>query len=170
MKKTLQSLLSLLLAIFFTFSTGIKEVQAMPDYPIDIVVNEHLFDVAAVNQPFVMGDISYIPMNFLIEEFGVDIKNQLEYDEDTKNLKGGLVINLNNSTSESKEVIINFDSPTYTIDGVLYDVTVTPSVKSSRICIPARTLASIFDLNISFDNFSKTLFLESNSNSKLLYN
>ncbi len=134
-------------------------VLAAPQYPLNLVIDNHKVNVSDTSEPFMMNRITYFPTDFLISEFGVSVKNN----------DNGFTLTTYDDNNNKIEYVFTTGSLDYTINGIKYTAAAAPTVVSSRHCIPTRTIAPLLDLNFSYNNDSNTLTLTSNCFDKRFY-
>ncbi len=161
MKKILRNLLFLTLAITLVFASNIMSVSALPDYQTNVVINNHKVKNNLHHQPFLMGGTSYVPIEYFSTTLDVEV-----------DVNRNALIVQNEDNHHETEIIFNVeDNPyLYSVDGVLYAATTPTTVKSSRLCIPARTLAPLFAMNLKYDDKTNSIVLDSTIHNYFYYN
>ncbi len=140
-------------------STSIFTIEASPQYPVNLVIDNHSVKVSDVIEPFMMDRITYIPIDFLVSEFSVQ----------TTNHDDGVTITTYDAASNKIEIRLTNGSKEFTINNVPYTAEVAPVVISSRYCIPTRTLAPLFNMNVNYNDETNTLSLNKNCFNNRLY-
>ncbi len=157
--KKLVKIISALTFVSFVTLTTTNNVEAVPQYPINLVIDNHNVEVKNEIEPFMMDRITYFPTDFLVSEFGANVVT-------TPN---GVTITTKDTNNSNNEIIFTTGSLNYTINGVEYKAEVAPVVISSRLCIPTRSLAPFFNMNFEYSDATNTLTLKTNSYEKRLY-
>ncbi len=105
------------------------------------------FDV----QPTIINERTMVPMRAIFENLGATV----DWDDETKTAWGdmsGITISfkLNDPNMMKNTIAIPIDSPATVIDG--------------RTLLPVRAVAESFGMNVSWDGYSKTVFIDSTNN------
>lgn len=141
MKKILLSVLLLLICIP-TFAQEIK---------ITLDGNEVKSDVSA----FIKNDRTLIPIRFISEKLGYDVK----WDEAQRKV----------SISNSNNLIeMTIDSTKLNVNGQINNMDVAPIIKDDRTFVPLRFVAQYMGLGVDWDAKTYTVILTSNSDSKYI--
>ncbi len=155
----MKKLLKFTLATCLVSILATTPVLAMPQQPINLVIDGHNVQVDDVYEPFMMDRITYFPTDFLKSEFGVTTLERAD----------GVTITTYDESNNKVEISLTTGSLDYTINGVKYKAEAAPVVISSRHCIPTRTIAPFFSMNFNYSDETNTLTLNKNCYDKRLY-
>lgn len=140
MKKNFRKILTLTLAIIMLLmpADALAKRHQKRDIPLNgIIVNDHIVfsDVA----PYIKNSRTYVPIRFIAEELGFDVK----WDAKTKKV----------SMSESKSTVeLTIGSKTMLVNGKKVKLDAPAEIKDQRTFVPLRAIAEAFGKKVEYSN------------------
>lgn len=140
MKKNFRKILTLTLAIIMllTPADALAKRHQKRDIPLNgIIVNDHIVfsDVA----PYIKNSRTYVPIRFIAEELGFDVK----WDAKTKKV----------SMSDGKSTVeLTIGSKTMLVNGKKVKLDAPAEIKDQRTFVPLRAIAEAFGKKVEYSN------------------
>lgn len=98
-------------------------------------------------EPVVENNRTLIPLRAIIESLGADVK----WTDETKTIT---------ITKDDKVITMQIDNVKATVDGEEVELEVAPTIRKNRTLVPIRFISETFDLNVAWDDESKTIVVE----------
>lgn len=140
MKKNFRKILTLTLAIIMLLmpADALAKRYQKRDIPLNgIIVNDHIVfsDVA----PYIKNSRTYVPIRFIAEELGFDVK----WDAKTKKV----------SMSDGKSTVeLTIGSKTMLVNGKKVKLDAPAEIKDQRTFVPLRAIAEAFGKKVEYSN------------------
>lgn len=140
MKKNFRKILTLTLAIIMLLmpADALAKRHQKRDIPLNgIIVNDHIVfsDVA----PYIKNSRTYVPIRFIAEELGFDVK----WDAKTKKV----------SMSDGKSTVeLTIGSKTMLVNGKKVKLDAPAEIKDQRTFVPLRAIAEAFGKKVEYSN------------------
>lgn len=140
MKKNFRKILTLTLAIIMLLmpADALAKRHQKRDIPLNgIIVNDHIVfsDVA----PYIKNSRTYVPIRFIAEELGFDVK----WDAKTKKV----------SMSDGKSTVeLTIGSKTMLVNGKKVKLDAPAEIKDQRTFVPLRAIAEAFGKSVEYSN------------------
>ena len=140
MKKNFRKILTLTLAIIMLLmpADALAKRHQKRDIPLNgIIVNDHIVfsDVA----PYIKNSRTYVPIRFIAEELGFDVK----WDSKTKKV----------SMSDGKSTVeLTIGSKTMLVNGKKVTLDAPAEIKDQRTFVPLRAIAEAFGKKVEYSN------------------
>lgn len=140
MKKNFRKILTLTLTIIMLLmpADAIAKRHQKRDIPLNgIIVNDHIVfsDVA----PYIKNSRTYVPIRFIAEELGFDVK----WDAKTKKV----------SMSDGKSTVeLTIGSKTMLVNGKKVKLDAPAEIKDQRTFVPLRAIAEAFGKRVEYSN------------------
>lgn len=140
MKKNFRKILTLTLAIIMLLmpADALAKRHQKRDIPLNgIIVNDHIVfsDVA----PYIKNSRTYVPIRFIAEELGFDVK----WDAKTKKV----------SMSDGKSTVeLTIGSKTMLVNGKKVKLDAPAEIKDQRTFVPLRAIAEAFGKRVEYSN------------------
>ena len=140
MKKNFKKILTLTLAIIMLLmpADALAKRHQKRDIPLNgIIVNDHIVfsDVA----PYIKNSRTYVPIRFIAEELGFDVK----WDAKTKKV----------SMSDGKSTVeLTIGSKTMLVNGKKVKLDAPAEIKDQRTFVPLRAIAEAFGKKVEYSN------------------
>lgn len=140
MKKNFRKILTLTLAIIMLLmpADAIAKRHQKRDIPLNgIIVNDHIVfsDVA----PYIKNSRTYVPIRFIAEELGFDVK----WDAKTKKVT---------MTDGESTVELTIGSKTMLVNGKKVKLDAPAEIKDQRTFVPLRAIAEAFGKKVEYSN------------------
>lgn len=140
MKKNFRKILTLTLAIIMLLmpADALAKRHQKRDIPLNgIIVNDHIVfsDVA----PYIKNSRTYVPIRFIAEELGYDVK----WDSKTKKVT---------MTDGKSTVELTIGSKTMLVDGKKVKLDAPAEIKDQRTFVPLRAIAEAFGKKVEYSN------------------
>lgn len=139
--------LILILSLLFAFSSF--TASANNDIKVLLDGKPITFDVP----PQIINGRTLVPMRAIFEALGA----QVEWDENSKTI---------GAFKDSTIIIMTINQGTYLKNEDLLVFDVAPQIVNGRTLVPVRAIAECFDCDVTWDNASRTVFINSSNNSK----
>lgn len=140
MKKNFRKILTLTLAIIMLLmpADALAKRHQKRDIPLNgIIVNDHIVfsDVA----PYIKNSRTYVPIRFIAEELGFDVK----WDAKTKKV----------TMSDGKSIVeLTIGSKTMLVNGKKVKLDAPAEIKDQRTFVPLRAIAEAFGKKVEYSN------------------
>lgn len=140
MKKNFRKILTLTLAIIMLLmpADALAKRHQKRDIPLNgIIVNDHIVfsDVA----PYIKNSRTYVPIRFIAEELGFDVK----WDAKTKKVS---------MTDGKSTVELTIGSKTMLVNGKKFKLDAPAEIKDQRTFVPLRAIAEAFGKKVEYSN------------------
>jgi len=140
MKKNFRKILTLTLAIIMLLmpADALAKRHQKRDIPLNgIIVNDHIVfsDVA----PYIKNSRTYVPIRFIAEELGFDVK----WDAKTKKVT---------MTDGESKVELTIGSKTMLVNGKKVKLDAPAEIKDQRTFVPLRAIAEAFGKKVEYSN------------------
>lgn len=140
MKKNFRKILTLTLAIIMLLmpADALAKRHQKRDIPLNgIIVNDHIVfsDVA----PYIKNSRTYVPIRFIAEELGFDVK----WDSKTKKVT---------MTDGKSTVELTIGSKTMLVNGEKVKLDAPAEIKDQRTFVPLRAIAEAFGKSVEYSN------------------
>jgi len=144
MKRTLKIFLTFVLAVGLIFISP-KLISASSEIKVLLEGQELQFDVP----PQMVEGRTLLPLRAIFEVLGLEVG----WDDATRTITG---------TTEGKEIILQLDSKDAKVNGVNKALDVPAKAVNGRTLVPVRFIAESLDMNVVWDQESKTVKISKN--------
>ena len=96
--------------------------------------------------PFIEGDRTYLPLRFIGESFGADVKWNPENEEITVTLGEDVII-------------MNIGKTSYTVNGEIKEMDAHPFIREDRTFVPVRYIGEVLNKSVYWDGTLKLVIL-----------
>lgn len=131
-------ILSLWIAVILLLAVPFQAFAArhtQRDIPLSIIINDHV--VMSDVHPFIANSRTYVPIRFIAEELGYDVK----WHKDTQEVE---------MTNEGKVVKLKINSDLVNINGTEKKIDAPALLRDDRTFVPLRTVAEAFGIPVDW--------------------